>query len=199
LYTLRSEYPRSHPLNYIAKILLNSLYGRFGMDDNFANINVIHKDYFPDFENKFFDAIIEKIKLEKYILVRYKTEENVEDLASHNVSISIAAAITAYARIHMTQFKNNPEINLYYTDTDSVYTDSKIDETLVSENLLGKLKLENECRKAIFLTPKVYCLETEAGKTVYKVKGLSHDVKLTIGDFKKLLFRDALIEKTQNK
>lgn len=49
LYNLRSQYPKSDPLNYIAKILLNSLYGRFGMDDNFAEINVIHKDYLADF------------------------------------------------------------------------------------------------------------------------------------------------------
>jgi hypothetical protein len=53
LYKLRSDYPTSNPLNYIAKLLMNSLYGRFGMDDNFANINVIHKDYYSDFENKF--------------------------------------------------------------------------------------------------------------------------------------------------
>nr|UEP17199.1 hypothetical protein [Russula sp.] len=53
LYNLRSQYLSSHPMNYIAKILLNSLYGRFGMDDNFMNINVIHKDYYPDFENKY--------------------------------------------------------------------------------------------------------------------------------------------------
>jgi hypothetical protein len=32
-------------------------------------------------------------------------------LETHNVSIAIASAITAYARIHMTQFKNNPKIN----------------------------------------------------------------------------------------
>jgi hypothetical protein len=35
LYNFRLNYPSTDPLNYIAKILLNSLYGRFGMDDNF--------------------------------------------------------------------------------------------------------------------------------------------------------------------
>jgi hypothetical protein len=43
--------------------LLNSLYGRFGMDDNFLNINIIHKDFYPDFENKFIDSIEDKIDL----------------------------------------------------------------------------------------------------------------------------------------
>jgi hypothetical protein len=36
------------------------------MDDNFANINVIHKDYYPDFENKYLDNIIDKIELGEY-------------------------------------------------------------------------------------------------------------------------------------
>jgi len=53
-------------MNFIAKILLNSLYGRFGMDDNFDNINVIHKDYYSDFENKYIDQITEKIELDNY-------------------------------------------------------------------------------------------------------------------------------------
>jgi hypothetical protein len=41
----------------------------------------------------------------------------------------------------MTQFKNNPEINLYYTDTDSVYTDSNINDSFIDEKILGKLKV----------------------------------------------------------
>jgi DNA polymerase type B, organellar and viral len=199
LYSLRLEHPKSHPLNYIAKILMNSLYGRFGMDDNFANINVIHKDYYLDFENKFFDNIIEKIDLEDYILVRYMTDENIDDLGTHNVSIAIAAAVTAYARIHMSQFKNNPKINLYYTDTDSIYTDSDIDESLISDKILGKLKLENICDKAIFLTPKVYCLKLESGEIVYKAKGLKYEVDLTMEDFENLLLKDVLLEKSQVK
>jgi DNA polymerase type B, organellar and viral len=200
LFKLRQQYPQTDPLNFIAKILLNSLYGRFGMDDNFANINVIHKDYYPDFENKYLDNIINKIELGEYWLVFYKTIDNsTEDIGTHNVSISIAAAITAWARVHMTIFKNNPKINLYYTDTDSAYTDSNIDESLICNKTLGKLKLENVSTKAIFLTPKVYCLLTESGETIYKVKGLKHEIKLTINDFENLLYKDALIEKSQTK
>jgi hypothetical protein len=46
-------------MNYLAKIILNSLYGRFGMDDNFAEVNIINKDYYSDFENKYLDNITE--------------------------------------------------------------------------------------------------------------------------------------------
>jgi hypothetical protein len=44
---------------------MNSLYGRFGMDDNFPKIVVIHKDFLSDFENKYLDSIVETIELEE--------------------------------------------------------------------------------------------------------------------------------------
>jgi len=50
----------------------------------------------------------------------------------------------------MSQFKNNPTINLYYTDTDSIYTDSNVEKSFIDKTILGKLKLENTCNKAIF-------------------------------------------------
>jgi hypothetical protein len=99
----------------------------------------------------------------------------------------------------MSQFKNNPKINLYYTDTDSIYTDSELDESLISDTIVGKLKLENICEKAIFLTPKVYCLKTIKGDIIYKAKGLKHEVELTMNDFEQLLYKDSLIEKQQTK
>jgi spore cortex formation protein SpoVR/YcgB (stage V sporulation) len=77
-------------------------------------------------------------------------------LETHNVNIAIAAAITAYARMHMSQFKNNPNFKLYYTDTDSAYIDRALPDYMVSNTELGKLKLENICNKAIFLAPKFY-------------------------------------------
>jgi hypothetical protein len=200
LYNLRSQYPKSNPLNYIAKILLNSLYGRFGMDDNFTNINIIHKDYLGDFENKFFDQIDEKIDLGEYMMIFYHNlENNNEDDSTHNISIPIAAAITAYSRIHMSQFKNNPKINLYYTDTDSIYTDSEMDNYLIDNQILGKLKLEHVCKKAIFLGPKLYCLLTDSNEFIHKIKGLKHEVELTRNEFENLLFKQSTLEKFQTK
>lgn len=197
LYSLRLNYDKSNPLNFIAKILLNSLYGRFGMDDDFPNISIIDKDFCPDFENKYLDNIIEKIDLGEHFLIFYNTEKSEDE--SHNVSVAIAAAITAYSRIHMSQFKNNPKINLYYSDTDSIYTDSKLDRSFIDPKILGKLKLENTCNKAIFLSPKVYCLESIDGELIFKVKGLTKNIDLSFQDFEKLLIKNSLITRKQEK
>jgi len=200
LYNLRLQYPKSDPLNFIAKILLNSLYGRFGMDDNFEDINVIHKDFYGDFENKFIEQITEKIEIDDYFIVFIKASDGlIKDQGEHNVSVGIAAAITAYSRIHMSQFKNNPKINLYYTDTDSIYTDSDIDKSLINSKILGMLKLENVCEKAIFLGPKLYALMLENGGFIHKIKGLNQKINIDFNDFQKLLTKDTIIAKTQPK
>nr|YP_009487185.1 hypothetical protein [Russula compacta]AWB36087.1 hypothetical protein [Russula compacta] len=199
LHNIRKSYPKDDPMNYIAKILLNSLYGRFGMDDNFINVDLIHKDYFADFEAKFLDNIKNIENFDEYKLVQYKFEEIENQDSTHNISIGIAAAITAYSRIHMSFFKNNPNFNLFYTDTDSAYIDSPLADDLVDSKTLGKVKLENICKKAIFLAPKVYCLLTEEGKIIYKVKGLKHEVNLTLKEFKSLLNKDKFLMKEQTK
>jgi hypothetical protein len=47
-YQLRLKFPKTNPLNFIAKLLLNSLYGRFGMIDSFIEIIVFN--LFKDFK-----------------------------------------------------------------------------------------------------------------------------------------------------
>jgi len=149
------------------------------------------------FENKFVDQITNKIELDEYWLVFYiSLKDEKEDL---NTSVGIAAAITAYSRIHMSQFKNNPNINLYYTDTDSIYTDSDVDESLIDAKTLGKLKIEYICKKAIFLAAKLYCLEKEDNNIITKVKGLKDTTTLNYNDFDNLLNKNFIIERSHKK
>lgn len=202
LYNLRIKYPSTDPLNFIAKILLNSLYGRFGMDDNFSDIKIIHKDYITDFENKFMKLISNRTELEDYYLIEIKDSDEIivdNEKSTHNINVAIASAITAYARVHISQFKNNPDFILYYTDTDSIYIDRPLPDHLVNDKILGKMKLENIVEKAIFLSPKVYCLNTIDNELIYKVKGLKHNIKLTMKDFENLLYKNTIIEKSQTK
>jgi len=191
LYKIRLDYPKSDPMNYIAKIIMNSLYGRFGMDDNFIITEIMNKEDYDKFEKLDKDnSILDFIELDDNLLVKSKNPkvelDTLLDNASetHNVNIAIAAAITSYARIHMSQFKNNDKYNLYYTDTDSVYIDTPLDENLIGSNL-GLMKLECICNDAVFLAPKVYSLITDNG-VVKKIKGLTSEAINKI-DFENLL------------
>ena len=206
LFALRQKYPKTDPMNFIAKLLLNSLYGRFGMKDSFPDITI-----FEDFKSfkKWYEIhneeIVDFMELDEKVLVQYKSENKDQQtelygtLETHNVSIAIASAITAYARVHMSQFKNNPDFHLYYTDTDSIYIDKPLSEELISDKILGKMKLENIIDKAFLLAPKMYYLETNDNKVIYKVKGLKHEVELTKNDFENLLFKESFLQKIQTK
>jgi hypothetical protein len=195
LYSLRKQYSKSHPLNLIAKILLNSLYGRFGMSEILIKYDIITREDFEKIIIENDESISDFIELDNHVLVGLNIElqEN-----SSNISIGVAAAITAYARIHMSQFKNNSDYNLYYSDTDSIYTDSELDPYFIDEKILGKLKLENICEEAIFLAPKVYCLKTE-NDLIIKVKGLKNTSTLDIQHFNDLLNKNHKIELHHNK
>ena len=176
------------------------------MMDSFPRIEIINKNEFFDFIDEFkSDEVQNCIELGDKIMVIYRTHQaDINTMLdgfkqTHNVSIAIASAITAYARIHMSQFKNNPDFILYYSDTDSAYIDRPLSEDMISKTVLGKMKLENILTDAIFLAPKLYCLETEDGKIIHKVKGLNHNIDLTLSDFESLLYKDNYIQKLQTK
>ena len=175
------------------------------MDDLFSTIEVINKDEFFRNIDDYSDNNTKFVELGNKIMVISRTHQaevnNMLDgnKQTHNVSIAIASAITAYARIHMSWFKNNPDFNLYYTDTDSAYIDKPLPESMVNSKILGKMKLENIIKKAIFLAPKLYCLLTKDDKFIHKVKGLNHNIDLNINDFEQLLYKDSFIEKSQIK
>jgi hypothetical protein len=175
------------------------------MVDSFLNVDILDIKSYRKFEKDHAEDIINIVELDNKIMVIHRSSkkdlDTMLDNASetHNVSLPIASAITAYARIHMSQFKNNNDFNLYYSDTDSIYIDKPLSEDLISETILGKMKLENIIEKGIFLSPKVYCLLTKDNNLIYKVKGLSHDIELTMDDFENLLYKKSFIQKYQDK
>jgi hypothetical protein len=168
------------------------------MIDAFPDITIFdNKNSYLEFLNNENNDIFDIIELDNKRLVKHRSKDKdlrtmlYTNLETHNISISIASAITAYARIHMSQFKNNPDFNLYYTDTDSVYVDNPLPTNMIDSKILGKMKLENIVKRAIFLAPKLYFLKTIDNKVIYKVKGLSHDIELTLKDFESLLIKES--------
>jgi len=105
-------------MKYKNKIFINSLYGRFGMKEINEEIVIIKKRELDNFILK--DNIKEIIDFGKQLLLKIENTPALAEKTDDNIiqitKISIAAAVTAYARIHMSQFKNNPSFpNLYYT------------------------------------------------------------------------------------
>jgi len=202
LYELRSQFAKSHPMNLIAKLLMNSLYGKFGMrlDKTITEIINLNTDEgkiaFKELLDTVGESIQDYIELDnnKYLFVRNKLSNvfNEDSYHSSDVNIAIASAITAGARVHMSIFKNNPLFNLYYSDTDSIFIDMPLPLEFIGKQL-GLLKLEYVINKAVFLAPKVYGLVIENGVEVIKIKGITEEVtsKIHVNDLEYLLIQDS--------
>lgn len=130
LYNLRLNYDKGHPMNFIAKILMNSLYGRFGMDDNFTTTKVYDKTKLSKILAKASALSLKTISDvfpigDSHLLVTSSKDNTNTMLNSlsenHNINIAIASSITALARVQMSKYKNNPHFKLFYTDTDSIF------------------------------------------------------------------------------
>jgi hypothetical protein len=94
-----------------------------------------------------------------------KLRENLEI----DISVAIASSVTAYSRIIMSKYKNNPNYNLHYTDSFYISFKSEIEKSNFENNYvdplkLGYLKIENPkvngnyipYERFYFLGPKFY-------------------------------------------
>lgn len=157
---------------YVYKILMNSLYGRFGINQKSTITEVCDReryDYLTQRDNLIFG---DKLS-EHYYIVSYNSNTGHVDDSDWNPpkisAIQLAAAITACARIHMYKYISRPDC--YYTDTDSAIDGSPLPEDEISSIELGKLKLEHFVKKGIFLAPKSYTLVTDDAGDIIKHKG----------------------------
>ena len=161
-----------------------------GKDDYFTNSIIISKNMYSEFEQKYINSIVDIIELgEDNYLINYKDPQmelkTFSDSGSRackarrqristNVNISITRFISAYGRIHMSQFKfNNILPNLYYSD--SAFFDGPAlarPDSMVDSTILGKIKLEGIYDQALLLAPKYYALKNNI-EEIIKIKGLT--------------------------
>ena len=78
----------------------------------------------------------------------------------------------------MSQFKNNPDYTVFYSDTDSLIVDKYLPEDVVDNKKLGLYKLEDEYLLFIALGPKVYGALNKNGKSYTKIKGFKDKISL---------------------
>jgi len=216
LYELRTQYPKGHPLNHTSKLMVNSLYGKFGMRSDFTRADVYSinseqdKAAFLELLDMWGTSVKDFVLLDDSLVVirdstldlRTNPEGSVDNYHGVETNIAVASAITAEARIHMSYFKNNPKFHIYYSDTDSAFIDGELPEEMVGKGL-GQLKLEYVIKKAVFLAPKVYALVLEDGTEIIKIKGLTSNTILSenihFSDIANLLIQDSTREFTQEK
>lgn len=171
----------------LAKLLNNSLYGRFGMSTDLLQHAIINSNFLGQLSQHYLVQSV--VTLGNLYLVSYTLSQNSLELGSKgnslilqrfseglpgNTNVAIAAAVTATSRMIINQFKLKAlslGLEIYYSDTDSLVLNGPLPSGDIDEAKLGKLKLEHTLKEGVFIMPKVYYLETAEGKVVTKCKG----------------------------
>lgn len=201
MYTKRLENINNNTNNLMYKLLMNSLYGRFGIRNTITKTNIKDKskewlyNVLYSIENPFIDNnLITYSYNQEYILYLKEninnmnyTKDNKEIILNEinkiliefdktNNAIQISSAISAYARIYIINIIYNhikEGGNIYYYDTDSIHTDKPLNNNLISQNELGKFKLEKIIKEGYYLSPKIYAILDNNNNTTIKFKGLN--------------------------
>lgn len=182
LYLIKESSPKNSVSYILAKLLMNSLYGRFGMNLERENISFELKEGNREYHN---------LKIGRKNIQLF-TEPTTLNSFTH---VAISSFVTSYARIHCHKIMSSIQSTLFYTDTDSFFTTSE----LPTGNKLGDLKLENTYESACFLLPKTY-IATSRNKIKIAMKGFDKKKiqHFSFEDFTSALEGDLKRMKVQN-
>ena len=172
IYNKRMEYTNkgNEGFAFFCKILLNSLYGKFGQR---STEWVDYDGLPPDSDGYVAD---EYGNLTRVRIRGGRAEIKVDRGESYYSCPSVAAAITSYGRLMLWKYIDQVRYlggTVYYCDTDSLVVDIKgkeyLDQFVGVE--LGMLKLESVSDGGTFYAPKDYVLNGRA-----KIKGIRNPV-----------------------
>jgi len=167
-YELRQEFARADNVlfEHFCKIMMNSLYGKFGQKAEVWQKVGICPDEIDRIEDVI-DAVTHRRKQIRYLLG--EVFEMTGMVESRHSFPAIAAHVTAYARLYLWSIMETAgRENYYYCDTDSLFVNQMgLDNLtdLLDDTELGKLKVENVTDQLTIYGLKDYVIKT---KTVIK-------------------------------
>lgn len=162
------------------KIMLNSLYGKFGQKDKTSK-KIVHNSHEMYAFLKDTDELISFQEINDKLLFEYKQTTN-KYIGS---LVRYSSYITASGRCKLSEvMRSIGHEHIYYCDTDSIFTDKLPPKKFLDNEKLGKWKIETKTpiKKAIFLSPKTYYYVCEDEQIAKKAKGIKAD-KLTETDY----------------
>jgi hypothetical protein len=168
MYELRQQSEKGTVTNILAKLLMNSLYGRFGLNRDRDEIKFYSLGSDCDSYHSTISTPTRELNL-------YLKKTRLEK--SHS-NVAVSAWVTSLARIHMHKLITPNQDHIYMMDTDSMLVSRK---NKSNDDKLGALKLEFTANRGVFLLPKTYFLDNNKkgdGSTVV-MKGF--DKKLVQG------------------
>lgn len=190
----------------ISKFLLNMLYGRFGMSPDFKNHVILNSDDAEKHYSEYEVTDVMDFRNGLELLEFYPKDNKDNNSGGCNVSVALSAAVTAYSRVLMCQFKHIKGNECLYTDTDCAHLLKPLSSEYVGSGL-GKMKLEHVFSRSVYLGPKCYgglyhqelskAKILKEGPELVKVKGLKNPVPFF--ELEPLLYKNEKMEVKQTK
>lgn len=174
-YSLRMGYERqgNRPFSKICKLLLNSLYGKFGqwgIEEKYIGPCPIDEISIEPLSDTVNGREGDLIKVGGSVIERYKSGEH------YNSSPIIASHVTAYARLLLySMVKAAGNKNCFYMDTDSLLVSHSglVNLThLMHPTTLGMLKLEAKADYVEIFSPKDYVMDAMVKRKGVRQKAL---------------------------
>lgn len=176
LYGLRQKYmkQKEKTMTYLVKLILNSLYGKFGQrTDKIIEESVTEEEAY--YTESYYSEPDEQWYTVTHIGNYRRVVQGRAKEAFHSFP-AISAHVTDYARMYLWQLIERAGIkNVYYVDTDSLYTNYKGYcklKPLIDDYELGKLKLEKKAKYFKIYAPKDYIIDKKV-----KLKGVPKSAK----------------------
>ncbi len=177
-YYYKIKQDSTGPKRYLAKLMLNALYGKFAQREE--GLRLIDT------------RTITAADLEEHDIYMYPNEEDIAYMSckrySDFIKPHISGFITCYGRCYLYRYMLKAGLeNIYYCDTDSIITSSELKSGIGTG--LGEMKLEARIDEGYFLLPKVYAFRNDKDEVTIRAKGLSVE-QLRYEDFKPALSGD---------
>lgn len=150
IYQIRLDNVKGTPLNLIAKLLLNSLFGRFGIKPLIDSTSIIDLIDLDNYIDSYLVKDVVHLEDDKCI-VTYSLYSDPKDFyegeqkTRKNISLPISIFTTSYGRIHITKYMNRDDLELYYSDTDSLDFKGDIDPADLGKDI-GIIKTRGRIR-----------------------------------------------------
>ena len=189
---------RENPgMRTIAKLMLNTLWGKFGEAPNKPQTKICRsaEEILTIMEDKNIEVLGEFEVGQDCLQISYKQKDS-KDANNIDKSVALAAFVTSHARLKllkaMQKIEEKEEGRVLYYDTDSImYVEKSGEDLYPTGNTLGEMTDEilamtsdPSCyiKRAVFAAPKSYAFQVvnsagEVVKTILKTRGITRHAK----------------------
>lgn len=160
-------------MNTFGKLVINSLYGRLGMNDMESETLVIEKNKFEEIYSSINKKIVSFNIINDCVIVELKTDKKIRVKGN----IALASSITSKARIKLYHAQQEVTRNggkLLYSDTDSVYACYDRDVYEEKHGILDWSQDKKRIKDAVFISSKTYAVKYEDNSESVKIKGFDN-------------------------